>query len=129
MISSNDLCVYLIQHNQNKICDQNLRSIQDVMRSEETSGRKFKPVCTDFPNMVVLTKSATSGGIQVSYVHAFVGNKSLGKTITAFALAGSSEAPTVVSIDTERAFSGNGKNIQLLTTEVLLRTAAGDLAK
>ena len=129
MISSNDLCVYLIQHNQNKICDQNLRSIQDVMRSEETSGRKFKPVCTDFPNMTVLAKSATYGDIQVKYVHAFVGNKYLGKTITAFALVGSLEAPTVVSIDIERAFSGNGENIQLPTTEVLLRAAAGDLAK
>ena len=35
----------------------------------------------------------------------------------------------MVSIDIERAFTGNGKNIRLPTTEFLLRTAAGELAK
>ena len=35
----------------------------------------------------------------------------------------------MVSINIERAFTGNGKKICLLTTDVLLRAAAGELAK
>ena len=39
------------------------------------------------------------------------------------------EAPTVILIDIERAFSGDGDKIRLPTTEVLLCTAANELAK
>ena len=63
MISSNDLSIYLLQHNWNEICDQNFRSVQDTMCSYEPAGSKFKHVCTDFPNIAVLTKSATPGYI------------------------------------------------------------------
>ena len=79
--------------------------------------------------MVVLTNIATPGEIQATYAHASVGNKSFGKTVTAFSLAGSLEAPTMVSIDIERTFAGNGDKISLPTTEVLLHAAAGKLAK
>ena len=56
------------------------------MRSDDPYGSKLKRVCTDFPNLPVLVKSATPGDIQVKYAHASVGNKSLGKMVTAFAL-------------------------------------------
>ena len=83
-----------------------------------------------FPNLAVLTKSATPGEIHTSYAHASIGNKSLGEMITAFSLAGSLEAPSVVSIDIKRAFYGNGEKIRLPTMEVLLHAAtAGELAK
>ena len=86
------------------------------MRLDKPAGSKFKRVCTDFPNMEVLTKSTTPGYIQATYVHASVGNKSLGETVTAFSLAGYLEAPTVVSIDAKHAFAVNGNNIRLPTT-------------
>ena len=66
--------------------------------------------------MVVLSKSATHGDIQVMYAHASVGNKSLGEMVTAFARAVPLEAPNVVSIDIEGAFAGDGKMIHLPTT-------------
>ena len=70
--------------------------------------------------MVVLTKSATPGDIESMHAHASVENKSLGKTVTDFDLAGSLEAPTVVSIDIKPALYVGGKNILLLTTKILL---------
>ena len=86
MISTNALSIYILQHNQNKICEKNIHSIQDAMILDEPSSSKFKWVCTYLPNMAVLTKSATSKDIQGTYVHASVGNKSHGKTVTSFAL-------------------------------------------
>ena len=91
--------------------------------------RKVKRVSTDFPNLAILTKSATPGEIQATYVHVSFGNKSLGETVTAFALSGSLEAPTVVLIDIERALAGDGEKIRLPATEVLLYTATSELSK
>ena len=127
MISTNDLSIFLLRHNQNRVYDHNLRSIQGSMLSDRPYGYNFKRVCVDFPNPAILAKSATPGELQVVYVHASIGNKALGETVTAFALAGSLEAPTMVSIGAERA--GAGENIHLLTTEFLLRAAASDLSK
>ena len=62
-------------------------------------------------------------------MHTSVGNNSLGKTVTDFALAGSLKSATVVLIDIERAFAGYGEKIRLPKTEVLLRAAAGKLVK
>ena len=109
MLSANVLSIYIIQHEQNKIFEQNIRSIQEAMRSEKPTGSKFKRVSTDFLNLVMLTKSATPGEIQATYAHASVGNKSLGDTVTAFSLARSLEAPTVASIDIKRAFASDGR--------------------
>ena len=97
------------------------------MRSDRPYGYKFKRVCVDFPNPAILAKSSTPGEVQVVYVHASVGNKAPGETVTAFALARSLEAPTIVSIGAERAVAR--ENIHLPTTEVLIRAAAGDLSK
>ena len=99
------------------------------MCSDEPSGLKFICVRTDFLNLAILTKSATPGEIQATYVHAYVGNKSLSETSTAFALEGYLKAPTVVLIYIEHAFDSDGENICLTTTEVLHRAAAGKIAK
>ena len=55
--------------------------------------------------------------------------KFLWKMVTDFALEGYLKAPTVVLIEPERAFAGDGENICLPMTEVLLHPAAGDMAK
>ena len=70
MISNNDLSIYILQHNQNEICEESLHSIQDAMRSDNPAGSKFKWVFTDFPNMVVLATSAMRVDIQVVYTEA-----------------------------------------------------------
>ena len=106
-----------------------LRSIQDAMRSDNPAGSKFKRVSTDFPNLAVLTKSATPGEIQATDSHRCVGNKSLGETVATFNLEGYLKVPTMVSINIDRAFAGDGEKIRLPTTEVLLRAAPNDLAK
>ena len=86
------------------------------MRSDNSAGSKFNRVCTDFPNISVLPKSATPGDIQVMYAHESVGNKFLGKTVTDFTLSESIEVPTVISIDTKSAFVRDCENICLPTT-------------
>ena len=99
------------------------------MRSDKLAGSKFKHICKIFPNMAVLTKSSSPVYIQLTYVHASVGNNYLGKTVTAFPLAGSLKAPTVVLIDTKLTFILNCKKVLLQTTEFLIHTTTGDLAK
>ena len=101
MISTNALSLFLFEHNDNRFCGRNLCLIQELIRSDKPDGTKFKQVCVDFPNVAINPKRATPGEIQVTYGHTSIGNKSLGKTVTAFALAGSLEAPTVVSINAD----------------------------
>ena len=60
---------------------------------------KFKRVCAYFPNLALLTKIVIPREVQVTYPHVSVGNKSLGETVTTFALAVLLEAPTVVTIN------------------------------
>ena len=61
--------------------------------------------------------------------HATVGNKSLGEYIQAFALAGDLGSPSIISFNLEISFAPDGGKIRLPITEVLLRAAAGDLAR
>ena len=84
MISSNALPIYLLHHNQNDFCDQNLCSIQKAMRLEDPAGSKFKRVCTYFPNTEVPTNITMPGDIQVLYAHMSVGKNSLGETVAPF---------------------------------------------
>ena len=70
MIPHNALSIYLLQHNQNEICDQNIHSIQESMRLDDPSGSQFKHICTYFPNLVVLATSAMPVDIQVAYTQA-----------------------------------------------------------
>ena len=78
MISTNALSVFILHHHLNRLRNNNLYSIQNVMRASETAAKKYKRVCRDFPNLAILTKSATPGKVQLVFVHVDVGNKSLG---------------------------------------------------
>ena len=97
------------------------------MYLDNMDGTKFKCVCTDFPNIVVTTNSATPGEIQVTFWHMSIGNKSLGKTITAFSLAGSSEYLMVVYINNKRAFTRSRDKIRLPIMDVLLCASISEL--
>ena len=129
MISTNTLSVFLLHHNLNILSNKNLHSIQDMIRASEPDAEKFKRVCEDFPNLAILTKSATSGNIQLTFIHAAVGNKSLGESVVDFSLAGDLRSPSVISLKIEIAFSADGDQIRLPITEVLLRAAAGNLTQ
>ena len=88
MVPSKKLSLFLLDHNQNGFCNSNLRLIQDLMRYNNPVSTKFKCVCTDFPNLALLTKSATTGDIQVTFGHASVENNPLREILIAFALTG-----------------------------------------
>ena len=88
MISTNALSVFLFHHHLNGLINENLRSVQEVMCASEPVADKYKNVCKDFPNLAILTKSSTPEEIQLTFGHAAVGNKSLGESVVACALAG-----------------------------------------
>ena len=88
MISTNALSILILHHHINGIGNNNLCSIQDVMRASELSTEKYKRVCKDFPNFSIFTKSVMPGKIQLMFVHMAVGKKSLGESVVDFALAG-----------------------------------------
>ena len=129
MISTYALSLLLLKNDQNRVYETNLRLIQELMRSDEPSVAKFKLVYTDLPNLALLTKSATPGEVQVTYAHESIGNKSLGKNVTSFALVELLESLTMVTINSERAFSVAGNKIRLPTTKSLLCAAVGDISK
>ena len=97
------------------------------MRTSEPAAKKYKRVCKDFPNLAILTKSATPGDIKLTFVHAAVGKNSLGESVVDFALAGDLSSPSVVYLKIEIAFAADVNNIRLPIAEVLLRAAASNL--
>ena len=129
MISSNALSVFLLRHPLNWLRNENLRSVQEVMRASKTAADKYKNVCEDFPNIVTFTKSSTPVEIQLMFGHTVVGNKSLEESIVAFALAGDLGSPSVISFYLEIAFSTDREKIRLPIAEVLLRAAAGNIVR
>ena len=129
MISTNALSVFIFHHHQNGICNNNLRSIQEIMRTSKPDFNKYKKVCDYFPNLAIITKRAMPGKVQLTTTHTSVGNKSLGESVASFALAGSLNSPSVVSIDINIAFATDGDNIRLPITELLLCAAASNLAR
>ena len=133
VIFSNALLLFLLDHNQNGVCNHNLCSIQDLMCLDKPYVTKFKRVCADFPNLALPVKITTPGNIQVTFGHMFVGNKSLRETITPFYLARSLESPMMVSIDTKRTFAiaiviYSEKN-HLPVTEVLFCAFFGEIVR
>ena len=94
---------------------------------ERAGRRKVQEGLRGFPNLAILTKSATPGEAQLTFAHATVGNKSLGKYIVVFALAGYIDSPYVVSIKMYIAFAADSNNISLPITEVILCAAAGNI--
>ena len=129
MISTNALSVFLLHHYLNGLGNENLRSVQEVMLASKTDADKYKNVCEDFPNLVILTKTSTPGDIQLTFGHAAVGNKSLVESVVAFALAGNLSSPSVISFNTEIAFSTDGEKIRIPISEVLLCAVADDLKR
>ena len=97
MISTNALSIFILHHHRNGISNKNLFSIQEIMRASDPASKKYKKVCKDFPNLAILTKSATPGKVQLTFGHANVGEMSLGESVVAFALAGYLSSPSVVS--------------------------------
>ena len=86
-------------------------------------------MCDNFPNLAILTKSAKPSEVQLMFVYASVGNKSLGKSVAEFALEVSLDSPSSMSIDVNIVFAMDGEKILLLVVEVLLRSAAGNLVR
>ena len=125
MISSNALYLFLLVQYKNIVCKKYIRSIQELMSSEINC----KHVCRYFPYLAILTKSATSGEVQVNLCHTTIGNNSLGGTVTVFSLTGSTEFLAVVSINTDNAFDRSGNNLRLTITEVLLCATTVDIAQ
>ena len=77
MISSHALSAFLKHHPLNRLGNANILSVQEAMRASEPATEKYKNVCEEFPNLVILTKSSTPGEVQLTFGHATVGNKSL----------------------------------------------------
>ena len=73
MISTNIISLFLIVHDHTIVCNHNLRSIQDLMRSDKLDGTKFNHVCADYPNLLLINKSANFVEIRP------LGGSSLGK--------------------------------------------------
>ena len=128
MIYSHALSAFLLHHPLNGLGNANIRSVQEAMRASEPATKKYKNVCEDFPNLGILTKIFTPGEVQLTFGHSIVGNKSLGESIQAFALAGDLGSPSVISFNLKICFAPEGEKIRLPITEVLLHAAAGDLA-
>ena len=99
------------------------------MRVIELASKNYKKVCDEFPNLAILTTSATPGKFQLTFAHVSVGNKSLRESVVAFALAGSLDPTYVFSIEVDIAFATDAKITPLPITEVLLRAAASDLTR
>ena len=78
MISSHALSAFLLNNPLNGLGNSNLRSVQEVVRASKPATEKFKDICTDFPNLALLTKNSTPGEIQITFGHSMFGNKSLG---------------------------------------------------
>ena len=99
------------------------------MRASEPAAKKYKWVLEDFPNLAILTKSATLDEVQLTFGHTTIGNKSLGESVVAFTLARNLASPSLVSIKMDIAFSAESNNIRIPITEVLLRAPASDLVR
>ena len=78
MISTNNLSVFILRDHFNGLGNRNLCLIQDVMRANDPAVEIYKRVCEDLPNLLILTKSATTGEIQLTFSYVPIGNKSLG---------------------------------------------------
>ena len=83
------------------------------MCRSDLANKKYKKEHDNFPNIAILTKSATPGEVQLKFTHVFFRNKSFGESVAVFSLAGSLELPSVVSIDVNITFTMDDKKICL----------------
>ena len=82
-----------------------------------------------FPNLSILTKSATPSKVQLNFAHTSVGNKPFGEYFTDFALIVLLEEPAAVSINDDIAFYNVKKYIRIPITKVLLRATVGNFTR
>ena len=75
MVSTNAPSLLLLEHDQNGVCNRNIRLIKELIRLDDPAGSNFKGVSAYTPNLTLLTKSATPGEIQVTFSHASVGKQ------------------------------------------------------
>ena len=129
MIFTNALSMLIIHHHLNGPGNKNLCSIQDVMRASEPASKRYKRVYKDFPNIVIFTKSAMPGEIQVMFGHMAIGNNSLGESVVAFALVGDRSSTSVISLKIEKNFSADSDKIRLPIAEVILCATTGNLTR
>ena len=129
MISTNTLSMFIFHPHQYLIFNNNLRSIQEIMRTSELANKKYKKVHNDSPNLAILTKRAMSDEVQLTFAHVSFRNKSLGESVAAFALTGSLDSSSVVFIDVNITFAMDDEKICLPIVEVLLRASDGNLAR
>ena len=127
MISSHALSAFLPDHTLNGLGNANLWSVQEAIQASVLATEKFKDICNNFPNLAILMKISTLGGVQLTFGHSTVRNKSLRESLQAFALAGNLGSPSVISFYLKTAFAPEGEKIRLPITEVLLCAAAGNL--
>ena len=83
IISTNTLSVFLLHHHLNGLRNENLCLVQEVMRAIDLDADKYKNVYENYPNLAILAKSSTPGGIHLTLGHAAVGKKSLGESFVA----------------------------------------------
>ena len=96
---------------------------------EQAGRRKSQNFHDDFPNLSIITKSTTPGEVQLTFIHATIGNNSLGVSAVAFSLAGNIDSTSVFSIKMDIYFDADSNKIRLPITEVLLCAASGDLVR
>ena len=120
--------MFILHNHLNRLGNKNLCSIQDVMCASDPAAEQYKRICEDFPNIAILTKSATPGEIQLTFVHAAAGNKSFGGSVVFFFLAGNLISPSVISLKIEIALAAECDKIRLPIAEVLIRAAGSNLA-
>ena len=65
-------------------------------------------------------KSSMPGEVQLTFVHAVFGNKSLEESVQAFTLVGNLGSPSIIFFNLEIAFATDGEKISLPIAEVLL---------
>ena len=97
-ISTNALSVFILHHHTNGLRNKNIRSVQDATHTSDPAAKKYKRVCEDFPNIAILTKSATPGKAQWTFSHAAVGNKFLGESVVSFSLAINLSSTSVIPL-------------------------------
>ena len=129
MVYTNTLSVCILHHHENITCNKNIFSIQEIMRTSKPAFKKYKNFCSNFSSLAILTKNATLDKVQLKFAHTYVGDKYLREFVAAVSLSVSLDSPSVFSININLPFATDRDSIFLPITEVLICTAAGDLAQ
>ena len=72
---SNVLSLLLFKHNHNRVYNHNLCTIQYTTSYSDTEDVNFQRVCAYSLNLMLLSNIATSGEVQLTFVHNYVRNK------------------------------------------------------